>query len=872
MRVGEVDHAFEQAQRLLRHPGLDVSSQTRCHLVLGTIHRDTGRVVEARSHYDRAAALAGAEGNTGQLCLAQMRLLTLQVAGDETAFPSILPALIRNVQKAGDPLLAIALHVCTAEIETRRGLLHLAKSQLNSARRLLQDSPNVFLEGNAAIAGLCLSLLCSEWDEAVRHGALALKSAEESGNVRTALAARLNLGQLRLRQGRPDEAEQHLQAALHLCPRGGDAEIGMLDALAQASLATGDTARCEALLGQIDRILATHHLPTAYNRYWGLGTRLLLLERQGRWHEAAELVTQVGGTIPTPPDSSMQARLTLAKAEIYLTVGRIEEANQILLEAANRLESLSLEHQGQLERLLALHAARRSPRDAPSHFERASRILVKTGSRVDRLRVLDEYSSFLAGWSSSRALEEGLVSQRAPSDSRHSFARLAALDRLSGDARLLGMEAFWLFAESGEDVNIALVTDDGPRERIVLALPRPSSWFSRVSQDSQRLCIHLGHAPVWRLYVQPAREHTLSIVCRTLAKVVQSIAETGEPNREAVAGRAPGVTPGIDTEGDPVFVSESMDAIVRSVSRVASTTLPILITGETGTGKEVLARLIHRRSSHSSGPLVAFNCATVPKELLDSQLFGHRRGAFTGAHRDFRGVIRSAEGGTLFLDEIGDLSRDAQPKLLRFLESGEVHPLGESRPTRAHVRIIAATNAPLDMLVVDGRFRQDLLYRLNAVHYELPPLRQRREEIPALVEHFLTRSAAEFQKGRVRLADEALDYLLLYSWPGNVRQLANEIRRGVALAEPNDVLRPEALSPEIVPRQDHERPAPARQISDGILVRLDQPLDAATDQLEHAMLAYALRATGGKLDAAAHRLGLSRKGLYLKRQRLGIES
>ena len=173
----------------------------------------------------------------------------------------------------------------------------------------------------------------------------------------------------------------------------------------------------------------------------------------------------------------------------------------------------------------------------------------------------------------------------------------------------------------------------------------------------------------------------------------------------------------------------------------------MLITGESGTGKEVVARAIHDTPTARDKPFVPFNCAAIPREMLESQLFGHRRGAFTGADRDNPGVIRAARGGTLFLDEIGELGLDLQPKLLRFLESGEISPLGETTPFTVNVRIVAATNANLERLVQDGRFREDLFYRLNVVRLPIPPLRERRDEIPALVHHFIARAAAEYGKG-----------------------------------------------------------------------------------------------------------------------------
>jgi DNA-binding NtrC family response regulator len=222
----------------------------------------------------------------------------------------------------------------------------------------------------------------------------------------------------------------------------------------------------------------------------------------------------------------------------------------------------------------------------------------------------------------------------------------------------------------------------------------------------------------------------------------------------------------------------------------------------------------------------------------------------------------------LFLDEVGELGLDLQPKLLRFLESGEIAPLGEPSSLTVDVRIVAATNAHLEEAVRDGRFREDLFYRLNVVRLTIPPLRERRDEIPGFVNHFVVRAAQEFNKGQLRVADETMERLLLYRWPGNVRQLQNEVRRMVALAEPGSTLLPDAISEDILGALPIFRHASnnGREIA----VDLHDKLDSTLARIECEMIKAALRTHQGKVDHAAKALGISRKGLYLKRRRLGL--
>jgi transcriptional regulator with PAS, ATPase and Fis domain len=324
----------------------------------------------------------------------------------------------------------------------------------------------------------------------------------------------------------------------------------------------------------------------------------------------------------------------------------------------------------------------------------------------------------------------------------------------------------------------------------------------------------------------------------------------------------------VPISGDRFLITGHMRELMTFARKIARTNVNVLITGESGTGKEILARAIHEFSGRAHKPFVPFNCSAIPRDLLESQLFGHRRGAFTGADRDHLGLIRTAREGTLFLDEIGELGLDLQPKLLRFLESGEIAPLGEPGALTVDVRIVAATNTNLEDAVRAGKFREDLFYRLNVVRLTIKPLRERRDEIPGFVNHFVARAAEEFKKGHLDVTEETMERLILYRWPGNVRQLQNELRRMVALAEPNSTLTPDAISDQILDALPFTRPE--RVNHHEIAVALHQKLLPTLARVEGEMIKAAWSAHRGKVDAVAKALGISRKGLYLKRQRLGL--
>ena len=322
----------------------------------------------------------------------------------------------------------------------------------------------------------------------------------------------------------------------------------------------------------------------------------------------------------------------------------------------------------------------------------------------------------------------------------------------------------------------------------------------------------------------------------------------------------------------PGFIhsSPAMTRLVEEVNKIRSSDVTVLVTGESGTGKELVARAIHALSSRRNKVFVPFNCTAVPKELSEGYLFGYRRGAFTGAVSDSPGVIRTAVGGTLFLDEIGDLPLDVQPKLLRFLQEGEVQTLGEQRPTKVDVRIIAATNTDLEEMVAQGRFREDLYYRLNVIRLRVPPLRERRSEIPTIVSYYINHYSAKFGRRDITITPQAVDLLMVHDWHGNVRQLCNEIQRIVARAEDAAEITPDQLSPELqrtnavaMPAEPSITPLSALAGAAGQHLTLAEALA----EVERRMIAEALRKHGGNISRAARELGLTRRGLYLKLER-----
>ncbi|MFQ5900666.1 MAG: sigma-54-dependent transcriptional regulator [Thermodesulfobacteriota bacterium] len=306
--------------------------------------------------------------------------------------------------------------------------------------------------------------------------------------------------------------------------------------------------------------------------------------------------------------------------------------------------------------------------------------------------------------------------------------------------------------------------------------------------------------------------------------------------------------------------SKTMDKVFKLMKQVITTDATVMITGETGTGKNLIARTIHYNGYRKNKVLFTQNCGELSETLLESELFGHRKGAFTGAVEDKKGIFEIADGGTIFLDEIGETSHQMQIKLLRVIEAGEIKPVGGIEYRKVDVRIISATNKDIKKEVKKGNFREDLFYRLNVFPIDIPPLRKRRDDIPLLIVHFLEECSKRLKKKIRGINRECMKMLITYQWPGNVRELRNEIERAVTLTRKGKSITPDILSGHI------------RGVKKVMQIDEDRYLKDVVGELEQQMIRDVLKRHGGNKSRSARELGLSRVGLHKKLKRYGIEA
>jgi hydrogenase-4 transcriptional activator len=764
---------------------------------------------------------------------------------------------------SGDAFSLAVLHLLQAEVRTKQGQLTRAAADLRVTHDLLSRQPNVVLEGKWALASSARCALDGAIPEARRLAEHAVRCADKSGSIPLKIPSLGTLAHVLLIAGHLDLCEQKLTEAAKMARPGGATIIGLRDTRLQLMMARESAHEADSFAEEVLSLSSSLEGGYSYYGLWHLLTRVKWLLQRNRAEEAASLAQATLPRVERMADRNLFERMQLAAAEALGASGRPMDGAALLARTMRENADPSLDLVGEASRVAGCLAVD-NPDAARAHFARAMRIFHAIGQRtacaeVQRRAALHGHGTPVS-IDTTPAAAPGRVIEAS-----------AAITHLAGHPPLLGLEVLHLLSDAHACSKAILVEEDptGVR-RVITARPdSPSDLTAPRSPFGTDIPLGTLGERSYEVLVAPcasptARTTVLAVERLAHASVALTAMRRDERERTSLwPEQSPEEQLGL------VCASEAMMELVKTTRRVAPSDVTVLITGETGAGKEVIARALHQASGRQSHTFLPFNCTTLPRDMLDAQLFGYRRGSFTGAVEEYRGLIRSAEGGTLFLDEIGEMPTELQPKLLRFLESGEILPLGETRPIHVDVRIVAATNADLDQLVNEGRFREDLYYRLNVVRLRVPPLRERREEVPLLVQAHLERVARETQRDPIRVSEEAMEYLALYHWPGNARQLANELRRLSAIAEPGALVMPEHLSPEIA----SSRPpaATARALSGSeLVVRTDQPLSAATEHVERVLIAQALDHCQGNLERAAQMLGLSRKGLFLKRQRLGL--
>ncbi|HEX6716372.1 MAG TPA: sigma 54-interacting transcriptional regulator [Pyrinomonadaceae bacterium] len=736
-------------------------------------------------------------------------------------------------------------------------------------------------------------ILIGQWDRAQecleRALALATEVDERGGKVPMILDS---LGELHMLRGELDQAKNYLQRAVALATENGNKWYAAqaLRTLGRCYLAIADP---ENALTQAKEALNLAEI--IGDRQANCESRLIAAEAHLLNRDLDECSRELQHVAAETTDSATDLGIT---GEAHRLNGMLNMARDDAAAAAQHFgSSVSIfDMLGDRYRAARAHLelgrayAVIRPDRAGEHLSRALNTFRELGARIDLSRAEEELRDL------SRATPERNQGQSALTQlltlrlaeavaSRELLLReLAAVMRQETGAQRV------IITERGErdEPRVVVATGCTPVEtqKIAVELDAIENESSRDrycrKHDAEVIILKSSNAPPAKMYLAPRNRAKLpnGVALEPLLRVV-------ELGMDVCALRAGAQKSGTNERADeltgtslmPGFIhsSPAMTQLVEEVHKIRSSDVTVLVTGESGTGKELVARAIHAISSRRARVFVPFNCTAVPKELSEGYLFGYRRGAFTGAITDSQGVIRTAAGGTLFLDEIGDLPLDVQPKLLRFLQEGEIQPLGEQRPTKVDVRIIAATNTDLEEMVAQGRFREDLYYRLNVIRLRVPPLRERRSEIPTIVNYYVNHYSAKFGRKDIQITPQAIDLLMVSDWPGNVRQLCNEIQRTVARAEDGTIITPEHLSPELKRTASPTTPSAAAASiasmpSSSLQTAGGGTLADALAEVERRMISDALRRHGGNISRAARELGLTRRGLYLKLERHALSA
>ena len=890
------------------------------HANLWRLH---GRVAFARGEQSRAIALHNRSLKQAEIAhdsraigLAHFYLgQCYRQVGDMAIVREHIAEAAAALHAAGDRRHLAMVHSLSAVMLAQTGRYDEANAALRQAERmasLLQaDDVLATVYGNQAN----VALIRHRYEQALALAERAVNLHEGLGQGPGLSVALATLGQICVRVGNLDRAGTVLHRALDVrsAMQFHETTGAVFDTLAQMSLMRGDYENAAEYLRQAAEAYGAYGRNTSRWYEWSLRViSARLATRRGKPEDALTIADEIAKSPNAPPAEAIEAELIAAEA--LLSAGRVDEAEHRLTQVESRLDPRTtpgawgefLRLRGDLRaRLTRTTEAYHDIAQSSSVFELVgeryqaavsqlalARLAATAGAKSTADRHYQYAAQVFQALGATRDLEEVHIAMAAtqspgtgeyvgsPADADDALVRrlvdaavlpdllareLAAtlLEAVTADVTVVFAELpggdIRVVAFSGGDADgartiarlgiqggaygsAALMVEpigrepDGPRH-IVLATPRP-----------------LGHPQLRRVRMMAAVARQGFDLCGVRDRpTVQVDSSTERPLEPLLPGF--------------LCASAAMTRVVDQIQRLQGNDLTVLITGESGTGKELIARAIHVGSSRSAATFLPYNCTTTTRELADSQLFGHRRGSFTGAVSDQPGLIRTAAGGTLFLDEVGDLPLDVQPKLLRFLEQGEIMPVGENRPQAVDVRVLAATNADLEQRVAEGKFREDLYYRLCVIRIHVPPLRQRREEIPHLAAFFLRDASDRLGKPDVQLGSDVLELFAQYFWPGNVRQLRNELQRAVAMSAPGGTIGPEHLSADLTAAPNLAQGGPSR-----VSLRGGQTLASVVDEIERDLIRDMMTRHRGNISETARSLGLTRRGLYLKLRRLGLEN
>ncbi|MBS1809232.1 MAG: sigma 54-interacting transcriptional regulator [Acidobacteria bacterium] len=853
-----VAYAKQALALAIRHN--DALAISRSHLVLGTLYRRLGELWFARDHLAKILKEPLRHGDRSLLAQAYNGLGILSFLEGE--FAEAKQAFGQAIEALGpidDPLVRGSVDVNLATIATLQGQMRESVTLFESALPHLQRARNPRLIVNA-YSNLGYSLLrLGEMKRAAEVLQNSLVQARVCEAILIEASTLETLGELHFMQGNFSEAEQLLAQSLsHL----KEIQAGFNHAMALLTAGRGALLAGEA-----------QQAATAFR-------------------ESLEICDHMGD-----PRGRASAQLYLIEA--HLALKDVSAAQQLLSKITPEVERINtinlMGHLREVSGMVALASNQEST--ALRFFNQAISIREVMGDRyrqavncyylgltyVQQQELIAAEKSFahahtilteLQAQPMLKRVEEArqqlainiIHQERATDNSEQIIAMLSRLIEAEFSREVLLHELFRLLHEELGLAPIVLLQEQPNHSLLpVMYYACNQEQALALAQTVARQEVNLQTARVYRLlerseplwlYVgnkQPSvPDSLLDLLIKQLQiglKHNESPAKVSQTAPPPVPELHPLLLPGM------VYCSPAMKKVVEQVLSLRSSDITVLITGETGTGKELVARAIHAFSKRAAHPFIPFNCAAAPRELIESQLFGHRRGAFTGATADFSGMIGAAEKGTLFLDEIGELAREMQPKLLRFLQNGEVQRIGETAPHVVDVRVLAATNRDLEEMVIEGTFRADLFYRLNVIQFYLPSLRERREEVPLLAEHFLARYTTQTEKKEISLSADVMSLLKQYDWPGNARQLENEIQRLVALASDGTKITPELLSPHI------RNQAKIRLVTPLAPKPTQTTLAEAVAETERQLISNAFASHKGNITKVAAELGVSRYGL-----------